>query len=115
MPVTPQAVGYLEPGDTTPSTHLLVVTADLDYPRLLALLKLERPGVIVFRGGSDSDTEMLALFDRVLAQIEPLKLESSITVVDQARDSAPKPLGHERSSTADELPPKASELVSKDT
>jgi hypothetical protein len=29
----------------------IVITADLDYPRLLALLKADRPGVILFRGG----------------------------------------------------------------
>jgi hypothetical protein len=57
----------------------------LDYPRLLAQLKLDRPGVILFRGGSYSDTEMLALLDRVLAQAETLELDRSITVVDQHR------------------------------
>jgi hypothetical protein len=51
----------------------------------LAQLKLDRPGVILFRGGSYSDTEMLALLDRVLAQAETLELERSITVVDQHR------------------------------
>jgi predicted nuclease of predicted toxin-antitoxin system len=63
----------------------IVVTADLDYPRLLALLKADRPGVILFRGGSYSDAEMLALLDRVLAQSDTLELERSITVVDQHR------------------------------
>jgi predicted nuclease of predicted toxin-antitoxin system len=63
----------------------VVITADLDYPRLLALLSLDRPGVILFRGGSYSDTEMLGLLDRVLAQAETLNLEGSITVVDQHR------------------------------
>lgn len=29
----------------------LVVTADLDYPQLLALLHTEGPGLILFRGG----------------------------------------------------------------
>ncbi len=63
----------------------IVITADLAYPRLLALLKVDRPGVILFRGGSYSDAEMLALLDRVLAQAETLNLECSITVVDQHR------------------------------
>jgi predicted nuclease of predicted toxin-antitoxin system len=106
MPVTPQAVAHLEAKGhdavhasaiglgSKPDTEILeharaedriVVTADLDYPRLLALLKLDRPGVILFRGGSYSDAEMLALLDRVLAQAETLKLESSIIVVDQHR------------------------------
>ena len=63
----------------------IVVTADLDYPRLLGLLEADRPGVILFRGGSYSDAEMLALLDRVLAQSGTLELERSITVVDQHR------------------------------
>jgi predicted nuclease of predicted toxin-antitoxin system len=106
MPVTPQAVAHLEAkGDdalhastaglaTEDDSVILeragiddriVVTADLDYPRLLALLKADRPGVILFRGGSYSDAEMLALLDRVLAQSDTLELERSITVVDQHR------------------------------
>jgi predicted nuclease of predicted toxin-antitoxin system len=106
MPVTPQAVAHLEAkghdaihasavgcGEKTDSEIVeraraegcIVVTADLDYPRLLALLKLDRPGVILFRGGSYSDVEMLAPLDRVLAQGATVDLESSITVVDQHR------------------------------
>jgi len=106
MPVTPRAVAHLEAkghdalhaskaglGTEDDSVILeraridgrLVVTADLDYPRLLALLKADRPGVILFRGGSYSDAEMLALLDRVLAQSDTLELDRSITVVDQHR------------------------------
>lgn len=106
MPVTPQAVAHLEAkghdavhastaglGTEDDSVILeraridgrIVVTADLDYPRLLALLKADRPGVILFRGGSYSDAEMLALLDRVLAQSDTLVLDRSITVVDQHR------------------------------
>lgn len=106
MPVTPQAVGHLE-AKGHEATHAstaglateddseilerarvedrIVVTADLDYPRLLAMLKADRPGVILFRGGSYSDAQMLALLDRVLAQSDRLELERSITVVDQHR------------------------------
>lgn len=56
MPVTPQAVAHLE-------------AAGHD---------------ILFRGGSYSDRQMLALLDRVLAQAKELDIEHSITVV--ARD-----------------------------
>ena len=104
MPVTPQAVQHLEAAGheavhastvglaTKPDTELLerarretrvVITADLDFPRLLALLKSDSPGIILFRGGSYSDDEMLSLIDRVLAQ--GLDLERSITVVDRHR------------------------------
>jgi len=106
MPVTPQAVEHLEAKghgaihastiglEAAPDSELLnwaraegriVITADLDYPRLLALLGADRPGLILFRGGSYSDVEMLALLDRVLAQSDTLDLERSITVVDQHR------------------------------
>jgi len=106
MPVTPQAVPHLQDKghdavhasavglSSRPDSEILdraraegriVVTADLDYPRLLALLKAASPGVILFRGGSYSDAEMLALLDRVLLQAAELDLEHSITVVDQHR------------------------------
>jgi len=63
----------------------IVVTADLDYPRLLALHRSDRPGVVLFRGGSYSDDQMLGLLDRVLARSELLELECSIVVVDRQR------------------------------
>ncbi len=106
MPVTPRAVAQLCArghdavhasavglGDKSDSEVLgrataeqrIVITADLDYPRLLALLKTDRPGVILFRGGSYSDDEMLGLIDRVLAQCDPVDLERSITVADRHR------------------------------
>lgn len=106
MPVTPQAVGHLQAnghdavhasriglGDRPDSEILerartegrIVVTADLDYPRLLALFKADGPGLILFRGGSYSDVEMLSLLDRVIAQADSLNLEHSIAVVDQHR------------------------------
>jgi predicted nuclease of predicted toxin-antitoxin system len=106
MPVTPQAISHLQHKGhdavhasavglgSRPDSEILdrarvegrvVVTADLDYPRLLALLKAGSPAVIVFRGGSYSDIEMLALLDRVLGQSTKLDLEHSITIVDKHR------------------------------
>jgi hypothetical protein len=41
--------------------------------------------LILFRGGSYSDTEMLALLDRALALAEEQPLEHAITVVDRHR------------------------------
>ena len=106
MPVTPQAVTHLQ-GKGHDAVHAstvgladqpdskilergraegrVIVTADLDYPRLLALLRADSPGVILFRGGSYSDEQMLALLDRVLAQGQERDLERSITVVDRHR------------------------------
>jgi len=106
MPVTPEAVEHLRRGgheavhavsvglatvsdaqilDTARREGRVVVTADLDYPRLLALEAAEGPGVILFRGGSYSDREMLKLLDRVLATVAEVELEHSVTVVDRRR------------------------------
>ena len=63
----------------------VVVTADLDFPRLLALSSAQGPGLILFRGGSYSDAEMRELLERVLAQVPPEVLETSICVVDRKR------------------------------
>ena len=63
----------------------VVVTADLDYPRLVLVKDASGPGVILFRGGSYSDQEMLALLDRVLGHAARLDLDHSITVVDRKR------------------------------
>src|SRR3989454_6224118 len=49
----------------------VIITADLDYPRLIALQQADRPGIILFRGGAYSDREMLALLDRVLTRAPP--------------------------------------------
>lgn len=106
MPVTPLAVTHLRAiGHDAVHAHEIgmaraadtrllevarreervVVTADLDYPRLLALHQANRPGIILFRGGAYSDAEMLGLLDRVLAQTPALDLERSIVVVDRRR------------------------------
>jgi predicted nuclease of predicted toxin-antitoxin system len=106
MPVTPQAVARLQSQGhdavhasdlalgSAPDIVLLdraraegrvVITADLDYPRLAALMKLDSPGIVLFRGGSLSDQQMLTLLDRVLARGDDLDLEHSIVVVDRQR------------------------------
>jgi len=106
MPVTPDAVAHLQVAgyeavhasaiglasaedskilDVALAEGRIVVTADLDYPRLLALQKSRGPGIILFRGGSYSDEEMLDLLDRVLAQPDLPGLLSSITVVERSR------------------------------
>ena len=63
----------------------VVITADLDFPRLLALSSAEGPGLILFRGGNYSDAEMRDLLDRVLTEIPSEILETSICVVDRKR------------------------------
>jgi len=63
----------------------VIITADLDFPRLLALSEAEGPGVILFRGGNYSDTEMCDLLERGPREVPPEVLERSVSVVDRRR------------------------------
>jgi predicted nuclease of predicted toxin-antitoxin system len=63
----------------------IILTADLDFPRILALSSAEGPGLILFRGGNYSDAEMRDLLERVLAEVPPEVLEVSVCVVDKRR------------------------------
>ena len=75
----------------------VVITADLDFPRLLALSSVEGPGLVLFRGGNYSDAEMCDLLDRVLTEVPPEILETSICVVDRKRIRYTRlPLQHDR-------------------
>jgi len=106
MPVSPALLNLLQENghegvhayqigkDRAPDTELLslarredriIITADLDFPRLLALSLAEGPGVILFRGGNYSDIEMRGLLERVLSEIPAEILQSSICVVDKNR------------------------------
>jgi len=60
-----------------------IVTADLDYARLLALAGSSSPGIILLRGGNYSDKEMLGLIKRALMTISSDQLLDSIVVVDK--------------------------------
>jgi predicted nuclease of predicted toxin-antitoxin system len=70
---------------TARSEGRVIVTADLDFPQLLALSRSDGPGIILFRGGNYSDREMCDLLERVLNEIAPEVLETSICVVDRKR------------------------------
>ena len=63
----------------------VVITADLDFPRLLALSSATGPGLILFRGGNYTDVEMCDLLERVLKSVSPETLAFSICVVDRKR------------------------------
>jgi len=63
----------------------VIVTADLDFPRLMALSLAEGPGLILFRGGNYSDQEMCELLARVLRRVPAETLEKSVCVVDRKR------------------------------
>src|SRR4051812_13240154 len=62
-----------------------VITADLDYPRLLALTGAAAPSLILFRGGNWSDADVIARLDQLLEGMAELDLEQSIVVIEQNR------------------------------
>jgi predicted nuclease of predicted toxin-antitoxin system len=51
----------------------IIITADLDFPLILALSSADGPGIIVFRGGNYSDIEMC---DKKRIRITRLPLHS---------------------------------------
>ena len=63
----------------------IVVTADLDYPRLLALSRAEGPGLILFRGGDYSEVEVIERLTRALQSVSAEDLAESIVVIERAR------------------------------
>jgi predicted nuclease of predicted toxin-antitoxin system len=63
----------------------VVVTADLDYPRLLALTRAEGPGLILFRGGNYSEQEAVDRLRRTLETIPDEELPNSIIVIEKGR------------------------------
>jgi predicted nuclease of predicted toxin-antitoxin system len=63
----------------------IVVTADLDYPRLLALSRAEGPGLILFRGGDYSEAEVVEGLSRVLRSVTAEEASESILVIERTR------------------------------
>ncbi len=63
----------------------IIVTADLDYPKLLWLMRAESPGVILFRGGVHAEDEIIARLGEVLRKFPAEELARAIVVVDRDR------------------------------
>ena len=63
----------------------VVVTADLDYPRLLALTRAQGPGLVLFRGGDYSEQECIERLTMVLEKVPATVIERSIVVVERKR------------------------------
>jgi predicted nuclease of predicted toxin-antitoxin system len=63
----------------------VVVTADLDYPQLLALSKASEPSVILFRNGSWSDLEVTARLVGVLKSMPEHDFMGAIIVIERNR------------------------------
>ncbi len=62
-----------------------VITADLDYPRLLALSGATAPSLILFRGGDWSEVDVRARMQQMLDGLDESELARSILVVDRNR------------------------------
>ena len=63
----------------------IIITADTDFPQLLALASEPMPGVILFRGGAYTEQEMRQLLARVLDAVPERTLMLSVCVVDRQR------------------------------
>ena len=60
-------------------------TADLDYPRLLALAGADGPGLVLFRAGDWGEAEIIARIQEVIDRVDAADLARSIVVVDRDR------------------------------
>jgi predicted nuclease of predicted toxin-antitoxin system len=67
------------------SEHRLVITADLDFSRLIALAEAEEPGLILFRGGDWSEAEAQARLGKALNSVSERELARSIVVIERTR------------------------------
>ncbi len=63
----------------------ILITADTDFPQLLAISSEPRPGIILFHGGDYRREEMVELLYKVLQEVSEDLLAKSICVVDRKR------------------------------
>jgi predicted nuclease of predicted toxin-antitoxin system len=61
----------------------IVITADFDFPRLLALSGAGEPALIVFRGDDRSEPELIAHLGHILSTVPETAILGHITVVDK--------------------------------
>lgn len=70
----------------------VIVTADLDFARIISLSGLDRPGIILFRGGSLSEA-MQEMMATVLANVsQDVIARSAIVVTHSGIRVAPLPI-----------------------
>jgi hypothetical protein len=62
-----------------------VLTADPDYPRLLAVARASEPSLILFRNGNWSEAEVRTRLGEILATLTEADIARSIIVVDRNR------------------------------
>ena len=63
----------------------VVITADLDFPQLLALLQLSGPGVILIRGGDFTEEWAKGRLAAVLSTMGTVDLATSLVVIERHR------------------------------
>lgn len=64
----------------------IIITADLDFSRIFSLsYRAGNPGLVLFREGNLSDSQMQVFMERVLETITPHKIQNSIVVVEHNR------------------------------
>src|SRR5262245_52518490 len=63
----------------------IVITADLDYPRLLALTGATGPSLILFRGGDWSDDDVIARIGQLFDSMTDVDFEQNLLVVERNR------------------------------
>src|SRR5712691_5267339 len=62
-----------------------IVTADLDYLRLLVIAQAAEPSLILFREGDWSERDVIARMDEILHVLTEADIAQSIIVVDRER------------------------------
>lgn len=67
------------------SDNRTIVTADLDYPRLLALAQATDPSLILFREGNWSEVNVIERMGKILRALTEVDIAQSIIVVDRDR------------------------------
>jgi predicted nuclease of predicted toxin-antitoxin system len=63
----------------------IILTADLDFPRLLALLHSGGPGLVLFRSGEWSEAECVERLSRVLQLLPDQAFSDSVIVIEKHR------------------------------
>jgi uncharacterized protein (DUF433 family)/predicted nuclease of predicted toxin-antitoxin system len=62
-----------------------IITADLDYSRLLVLAQAKEPSLILFRDGDWSEADVIGRLSEVLCTLTEADITQSIVVVDRDR------------------------------
>jgi len=62
-----------------------IITADLDYPRLLAVARASEPSLILFRNGDWTEADVVRRLDEILGGLTETDIICSIITVDRDR------------------------------